>query len=266
MKFNPSTTTFNIKNALYFANVSRLVYLGYSEIEEEAKQLQVGFKYFEKGNTQALILYDDDKVILAFRGTESQNLADWITDLQCRKVRYFYGKGKIHAGFERSLVDVWEYIYQALQEIKPQVMNRRIWLTGHSMGGALATLTPMWLQGSGLFQDYDMAGGYTFGSPRVGNEEFATEFTQLVGNKWYRIVNCSDFVARVPRRIVGYKHVGQLYYFDEDGKLYTPEHSQNLWGTFWDRIEMGIDAALKLELSVIENHNIANYIKNLKRS
>ncbi len=273
MKFNPYATTFNIENALYLANVSKLVYAGYNEIKEEAEKLQLNFKYFDKKNSQASLLYDSDIVILAFRGTEKQNISDWITDIRCKKIKYFTYDGLIHQGFKEGIVNLWDLIFQELDELKTIISSRRIWLTGHSMGGALATLAPIWIYNSDLIFSYEIAGGYTFGSPRVGNKSFAKIFSNKFGNNWFRFVNCADYVTRIPRRIMHYRHVPIIeknikepcYYFDENGILYPPNKSQTFWEKFWDRIEMGFQEILQLKIAMIEDHKIDNYIKNLER-
>ena len=81
--------------------------------------------------------------------------------------------------------------------------------TGHSLGGALATLAAFDLSHrstcwkSNKPQKIAM---YNFGSPRVGNKAFATEFNRVVPHAW-RLVNRNDAVVTVPR-LVGYCHVG----------------------------------------------------------
>jgi hypothetical protein len=82
----------------------------------------------------------------------------------------------------------------------------RIWLTGHSLGAALATLA------ADRFQD--VQGLYTFGSPRVGDRQFQKNF-QL---RAYRVVNGDDIVARVPPKGI-YRHVGALKFIDHQGRI-----------------------------------------------
>lgn len=47
----------------------------------------------------------------------------------------------------------------------------------------------------------------TFGSPRVGNVDFAAEFDRLIPNTW-RVNNLLDPVPKIPLMIMGYEHVG----------------------------------------------------------
>jgi pimeloyl-ACP methyl ester carboxylesterase len=67
----------------------------------------------------------------------------------------------------------------------------RVWFTGHSLGGAAATLA--------AYRYREVAGGlYTFGSPLVGNERFARALTGALGARSVRYVNDHDVVTRVP--------------------------------------------------------------------
>ncbi|KAL6780883.1 hypothetical protein ACKKBG_A08865 [Auxenochlorella protothecoides x Auxenochlorella symbiontica] len=93
-----------------------------------------------------------------------------------------------------------------------------VFVTGHSLGGALGTLCSYDLA------LHDWGGGpaphltmYNFGSPRVGNRRFAREYNDLVPNSW-RIVNNQDAVCSVPR-LMGYCHVGHAVRLLGDGRV-----------------------------------------------
>jgi alpha/beta superfamily hydrolase len=102
---------------------------------------------------------------------------------------------------------VWEK-EGLLEYIKSRdTSNRTIWFTGHSLGAALATLAA---------NRYGKTQGlYTFGSPRVGDVDFADDFHISA----YRFVNNNDIVAKVPPPI-RYKHVGDLKYIDSSGLVH----------------------------------------------
>ncbi|KAH7616902.1 putative Phospholipase A(1) DAD1, chloroplastic [Nannochloris sp. 'desiccata'] len=81
--------------------------------------------------------------------------------------------------------------------------------TGHSLGGALATLAAFDFShrsSTSRRNNPPKIAMYNFGSPRVGNKAFATEFNRAVQHAW-RLVNRNDAVVTVPR-LVGYCHVG----------------------------------------------------------
>ena len=103
-----------------------------------------------------------------------------------------------------------------------------ILLCGHSLGGALATLCAFDLSkrihhsdnttnnnsNNKKKKNVDIA-MYNFGSPRVGNKAFATEFNKAVPNAW-RLVNRNDGVATIPR-LMGYCHIGHAVVVGEGG-------------------------------------------------
>jgi hypothetical protein len=90
-----------------------------------------------------------------------------------------------------------------------QEINRPLFYTGHSLGAALATLA------AGRFPPRAL---YTFGSPRVGDGEFATT---LEGVPTFRLVNNRDLVTGVPRKVgrVRLAHVGQLRQIEPDSSV-----------------------------------------------
>jgi hypothetical protein len=138
---------------------------------------------FNHGGTQAYLAKRDadGMAVLAFRGTE-KDFRDIKTDLNAR----FYRRGgaKIHSGFLDAFRFVEPTIRQALREID----GYKLYLTGHSLGGALALIAARCLSSD------KVAACYTFGSPKVGNEEFGDTIKVPI----YRVVNAADSVPRLP--------------------------------------------------------------------
>ncbi|KNC75696.1 hypothetical protein SARC_11785 [Sphaeroforma arctica JP610] len=98
-----------------------------------------------------------------------------------------------------------------------------VFITGHSLGGALATLCAY--EFSRVFAGAELAlTVYTFGSPRVGNHQYAWLYNERIPNT-YRIVNDGDPITALPPKIAGtaflntYKHVGTCYTLAETGSL-----------------------------------------------
>lgn len=147
---------------------------------------------FDVGGTQAflarrLAASPDERgmLVLAFRGTE-KSLRDWKTDLRAKLVpaRDELEPGLIHQGFQESY-----YAVEALVEEKlADFPGEPLYVTGHSLGGALAVVATRFID------DCNLAACYTFGSPRVGDLSLAKVFKTPI----YRMVNAADAVPRLP--------------------------------------------------------------------
>ncbi|MBL4770641.1 MAG: lipase family protein [Planctomycetes bacterium] len=179
---------FDAVDAWWCAELCLLCYVPEQDLVREHLQA-AGFKdieVFERGGTHA-ILADN---LLAFRGTAG--LKDWLADFDAWLTKE--GSGRVHRGFQSTLDLAWD-------EVRERVGDRAIHLTGHSMGGSLATLAAIRLPGARTVT--------TFGAPRPGNAEFAASVLCPV----FRVVNNNDMVARLPLSLT-YRHVGEVKYFD----------------------------------------------------
>ena len=140
-----------------------------------------------------------DTTVVSFRGTE--NVRDWETNLRHSLTPAEFTQpaanetaGRVHRGFLDAFVSVREQVDRYLQ----CASGVPIFITGHSLVGALATLTAALLSGC------DLAACYTFGAPRVGDKGFAGNLRTPV----YRVVNPPDTVPLVPAWSQGYRHAG----------------------------------------------------------
>lgn len=131
--------------------------------------------------------------ILAFRGTEP-NLKDIKADVKARLIPKEH-KGKsfeIHAGYYAQFDALREDIEGELS--KPDLKECQLFITGHSLGGALAITAVKFLAS-------DITGAcYTFGSPPVGTKDFDADIKTPI----YRIINHVDIVPRLPSPILVY--------------------------------------------------------------
>lgn len=213
---DPLAKSFIPENAWYMAELSRISYI--TNLTEAKKQIRAGGfkspKFFDnkKTGTQAFIAHTDKLIVVVFRGTQlSSSKEDIKTDLD-----FFFTKsaanGKVHKGFKKALDSIWQEI---LKEINiRQDGNKKLWFTGHSLGGALATLAA---------SRCNCHIAYTFGSPRVGNKTFS----KLIKGSVYRVTRAHDIVTRVPPAFIGYRHVGDLYFIDTKGNII--ENPNNLF-------------------------------------
>lgn len=114
---------------------------------------------------------------------------------------------QMHRGFTSAYLSVRDGIHSYLKNRSAA----RVTVTGHSLGGALATLCAVDVQYN--FADQVQAlEVYTFGSPRVGNSGFRESFNRRVPNS-YRLVYGMDLVPALPRPWQGYRHVDSEHRF-----------------------------------------------------
>lgn len=185
----------------------------------------------EEHDTQANIFRCDKELYIAFRGTESKK--DVIADLKFRKELFISAKNKekVHRGFQGQLIAIETPLFKQIQDLDPQY--EKIIFTGHSLGGALATIASLKYvveyQG-----DPEKVHCITYGSPRVGNGSFTKLFNKTVKNV-IRFTNWNDPVTIVPPLLFAYRHVCQPTYL-LDNRLIEPSENRNMITTLFLRI------------------------------
>ena len=149
----------------------------------------------EKTETQFFIALSSKQLMIAVRGTEPTKWKDWLQDAKTEQVDFSGNKshGQVHKGFFQGFSFVKEKINEFLSD--KNVNNKEIIITGHSLGGAIATLTAAWLSDDPQCKSSKIM-LYTYGSPRVGNKTFYNYFSKRI--IYFRCVNDKDLVTNVP--------------------------------------------------------------------
>lgn len=168
------------------------------------------FQRFAQRGTECAVMSNDTAVIVVFRGTEL-NLVDWINNLRgfggMRQVTAWGSNVWVHADWYDAIAGAF---YGRLRgDIKEHMAgNRRVWLTGHSLGGVLSVLMAFKLCKQ---EGIDVQGVCTFGAPMAGNDIFGMKYAPL-RQKTQRWVNEGDPVPLLPcdNRLppCTYRHVG----------------------------------------------------------
>jgi len=249
--FESQTAKFSAANALRLSLLANAAYLDQEDARRVANSL--GLPQFEWidlteqfRDVFGFAAGCDDYAVLAFRGTD--NLKDWMTNLNAAPARFswfFEGArevGEVHSGFTLAVRHSWEAIANAVDKVIPRPptspdlkglstsVQPTLWLTGHSLGGALAVLCGAAFSMTNTIRL--VSGVYTFGQPRVGLFNFCDNYNQLLRSRTFRFVNREDLVPRVPFRGWDYADVGNMIHFDSSG---TPVLESNQWRNFLSR-------------------------------
>jgi hypothetical protein len=132
------------------------------------------------------------KLVIAFRGTES--CTDWFVNMMRYRRRFHCIRGAlVHSGFLLQHMAMWDEIIKHLSPYMDRYNN--ILVTGHSLGGALATLFSA--RFACLHPELSVS-CYTFGTPRVGNIKFVEGMQMLNNLSILRVNNVNDVVTWVP--------------------------------------------------------------------
>ncbi|MBT1452445.1 lipase family protein [Glaciecola sp. XM2] len=172
------------------ALIERVAYDNEQERERLDKQLSefafTTIKTFDAGGTQAMLVQNEDYMVLVFRGTETDSLRDIKADARAN-IRKCETQGMIHSGF----YDAYQCVRKDIEETlsMPELQDKPLYITGHSLGGALATVATKFTHHKG-----GLAACYTFGSPRVGNDDWINNIKTPI----HRLVNAADCVTMLP--------------------------------------------------------------------
>jgi len=197
------------RNAAFLAVACELAYLPEGP-GREAFRSQLGLEavLITADNTQAYVAENDTSVVVAFRGSESPDSLDGFKDWLLTNANNFLilpegligtdfaaaGVGaRFHKGFLGALAEVWEPLQAAVKAALDR-KERPLWVTGHSLGGALALLAAWRFQQ----QFIPVHQVYTFGAPMVGNKAAADAFQAEFPNRIFRYVDVLDVVPKLP--------------------------------------------------------------------
>ena len=234
-------------------------------------------------STQAFVAFNGKSghAVLAFRGTEADRIGDIRADVRARHAICPTG-GLVHEGFHTHYNDAESEILRVLDD--KQAKRKPLFITGHRLGGAVATIATR-----RLTEDHRIAACYTFGSPRVGTEEWVWQIKSPI----YQIINSADPVPSIPfsktttafaakgiraigrlipwvgagivwfgqwieKQISGYEHADNMRHLTncKDGDLSRAELLYTVgWGRRFLAVVMGALPRKKL----ISDHGIATY-------
>ena len=195
-------------------------------------------------DTEVGIAVTEDAVYIAFRGSEEDSVDDWQNNFQTDTYEIESGDWMVnlHSGFW----DAWEAVAWPVKTTVRNNPGKKIYLMGHSLGGALAQIAAFALERDG--EEVDAV--FTFGSPRVGLSDW-TSFAESTGlsDKIINVIDPSDPVPFLPTESMGYYRTGRMIKLDTSTCTeVTDDEINDSW------------SILSVDLS---SHFITNYISNL---
>lgn len=206
--------SFSVKRAVLFARLSAIAYE--REIERALKEFRkLGCRdceYYNRDDSQAWLLEFDTFRVLVFRGTE-KDMDDIRTDLRAGFHPITDNGANVHSGFLTAFHRLSNEIGSDL--IAQRSFPKPLFLTGHSLGGALALLAAEFYETCGYFP----TAVYSFGTPRAGNEKFVELMDHIRKVPHFRLTNNRDVVPHVPPWFAGYRHQGENWHIDSRGNL-----------------------------------------------
>lgn len=174
-----------------------LVYKDSITVKNSLSQLDCDhINFFEKDDTQAVGFAFENYAVIVFRGTQEPE--DIKVDACFRKEHRPARHRGFHQAWRAIESDVLKWIYKLPKEA------RRLIISGHSLGGALAILSGFEMSK----EDIQIHSIITFGAPRVGGRDFRDGYKHLDEITW-RVEFGTDLVTRIPPWWLGYCHVGQ---------------------------------------------------------
>jgi len=237
---------FNSKDAILLA---AMIFQSYQLFEKRKLILPKGFylRYIIRAlagvedpevEIFGFIAESHDKIIVALRGTRT--FKDNETDQDLYQVPYPFVRnaGKTHRGFTCTYQSARNELIRVLTKLST---TKRLFIAGHSLGGALAVLAAFDIAMNTRFKNLFV---YTYGSPRVGDPEFASRFNQTVKNS-IRIFNVHDIIPTLP------------------AQAYPPPFTKN--GLFYRHVKMKFPLSFQLNSLPVRNHEIVCYFKNLSK-
>lgn len=240
------------RTSWYMARCSQLAYTHFEDGQEpqlrsDLKELDLEFVHgFARDKTCGFLASNDRFAVLAFRGTE-QNMENILTDID---IRFHHDKSgaKVDMGFTNAYALVAQEINDAINMFDPGLP---LYITGHSLGGALAAIASTRIRPSDR-----IAACYTYGCPRVGDAEFVNQLWRV---PVYRQVHSSDIVPRAPFGF-GYRQAGDLRYIRPSGTLVeNPDSVLFFFSFFFSFLTLFFGRK-----TVFLNHRIAGYVDALQ--
>jgi triacylglycerol lipase len=203
----------------------------------------------ERGSIEGFVAANNTDVIVSVRGYQDPDR--WIDAIPHTQIPG-YG-GRVSEGVRDGSLAVWDDVLAAFFDANAG--EKTLWLTGHSIGGAIATVLAAELDAEG----FDIAAVYTFGAPAVFDKDAASAFQPEL----HRFVSDGDWIPDMqwPRITSKYVHTGQRHLLMRSGAVGS--------GRYPDHLARRIDRFMNIETPMgyggpVEDHRMDEYLRRLR--
>lgn len=255
--FDPFKKGFDADTAVAMSRAASLAYFDSPVVQQ--KMRESGYDScvcVNRKDAQAFVAADKDRVVVSIRGTEPTNAHDVLTDAGILRTEVPFIPGLIHSGFADHLNCVIPEVLAEVKRLLAEKSDRKVYVTGHSLGAAVATLCAAELHK----ENVPIQAVYPVASPRVGNWLFTSSYDRILGERTFRLINHRDIVTRVPLPL-RFSHVANdnACYFHGNGEVSSGLH---LWDITKDRLrDLVFQSRLgDLHIEALDDHYPAGYI------
>jgi hypothetical protein len=226
----PTITKGNLKTAKELFYYTDAAYCSEDNIENwtcknclerpDLKLTQLGTVSAESGVWYGFLgINNKGNIIISIRGTA--NPSNFLIAPDVLKKKYVTKENDemwIHSGLLGAAHSLYPGIKDKLLELKNDYPDVEVFFTGHSFGGALASIIAVLLEDESLIE-WPKTHVYTFGQTRVGDQAYADYIDSRTGATFLRIVNNLDFFSNYPIRTLGYVHNQYIIFYSDDKQI-----------------------------------------------
>jgi len=176
----------------------------------------IHYIYHKSSDLAAFVAYDstEDAILVSFRGSNGVSISNWVANLKYTKTSPWlqFPDVGVHHGFYDAWSDLKLDVITANNIIQEHHPTKRMEITGHSLGAAIAIDAAFELK---VEIGYDTS-VVNFGQPRAGDKNFAKAVASQ-GISVFRVTHANDLVPHVPPRVFGFYHASQEVHFPGSG-------------------------------------------------
>lgn len=216
----------------------------------------------------AFIATMDDNIYVSFRGTA--NIMDDVDDIDAIQAPYNFvsGAGNVSSGFLSVYTDIRDEILNKVNELAMTGNFTDLFITGHSLGAALAFLAfPDFSENAGPLDSVTM---YNFAGPAAGDSQFVTAYEnqESLNRISFRVVNTNDLVPKLPPQgldclLFSYEHVGGRQDISFGTMLpELPDFADDNCNLITIGADIGSYLLENLD-GILENHSMCTYFSTL---